>query len=406
MFPRIAMVGMFLCVGLDTLQASRSFAQGSPLSAQKSEENWIGYTQLKTNQSGGRFENIRTMRAYVGRVDGSQASEVVPSVIQSEFEWTQFAGWSPHGAEAVVLHGWEDPVNAKWEEEHRQFRFDPEAWRLDILLVDRDAKRITNISEVERVSHYNSGLFFWPNDETRLGFTALIDGESHPFTMRRDGTKKSDLTKGKSGFSYGYSSSPDGRRIAFHQNYQIVIANQDGSEPRPVSTGDPFQFAPQWSPDSQSLLFLSGEHYHCHPYLWTSDGQRPRKLADRGAYAGTIDFLDVPDFHGGSSDVPVWSSSGKSIYFTTLMEGRVEMCESDLEGNINVLSRNHRGTHFYHPTPSKNGAYLLCGAKVDGIRQLVVYDRQKGTWTTVTRNGIGEASMWPHWRPAIPSRLP
>ena len=41
--------------------------------------------------------------------------------------WTQFAGWSPDGKIAIVGRGWQTPENAKWEEDHKTFRFSKDA---------------------------------------------------------------------------------------------------------------------------------------------------------------------------------------------------------------------------------------------------------------------------------------
>ncbi len=183
-------------------------------------------------------------------------------------------------------------------------------------LLDLATGKAQNLTDVDRVSFHNTGLFFWPNDPTKLGFQAIVDGDSHPFRMDRDGKNKRDLTKDSKEFAYGFSASPDGRRIAYHKSYQVYVADADGTNARLIPTGQPFNFAPQWSPDGKHLLFVAGEHYNCHPYVVAADGTGLRKLADRGGYRGVIEFLDVPDFHGGSSDIPAWSADGKSVYYT------------------------------------------------------------------------------------------
>ena len=73
------------------------------------------------------------------------------------------------------------------------------------------------------------------------------------------------------------------------------------------------------------MLFLAGEHYDCHPHVVRADGTGLRKLADRGGYRGVVEFLDVPDFHGGSSDMPVWAPDGKSVFYTAKVGENVEL---------------------------------------------------------------------------------
>ncbi|MCY2993699.1 MAG: hypothetical protein NTY19_38355, partial [Planctomycetota bacterium] len=329
-------------------------------------DRMIGYTEFQTNLPGGRHANVRTMRSVVVKADGSGRRLVATELADELDTWTQFAGWSPDGQTAVVARGWQSPENARWEEEHQTFRFTQEGWRLDSYLVELATVKATNVTAVERVSFYNGGLFFWPNDPTKLGFTALIDGNSHPFRMDRDGRNKVDLTKDSQEFTYGFSSSRDGRRIAYHKSYQVYLADADGSNTRHVQTGQPFNFAPAWSPDGQWVLFVSGEHYNCHPHVVRADGTGLHKLADRGGYRGVIEFLDVPDFHGGSSDVPVWAADGQSVFYAAQVGSNVELFQISLDGRIVQLTKTPAGTLHYHPQPSPDGQWLLYGSKRDG----------------------------------------
>lgn len=346
------------------------------------------------------------MRALVVSADGSGRRPLAESLARPADTWTQFAGWSPDGKLAIVGCGWQSPENAAWEEEHRQFRFTREYWRYDSYLVDVVTGKAENITAVDRVSFYNSGLFFWPRDPTKLGFTALIDGNSHPFRMDRDGRTKCDLTKASREFAYGFSSSPDGKRIAYHKNYQVFVADADGSNARRVETGKPFNFVPTWSPDGKWILFLSGEHYNCHPYVVRADGAGLRKVADRGGYKGVIEFLDVPDFHGGSSDVPVWSVDGKFVFYTAQVGKTVELFRTSLDGKSEQLTKSPEGTLHYHPQPSPDGKWLAFGSKRQGIRQLFVLriaDRQERRLTDLAS---GNAAMWPHWQPMATTKPP
>ena len=143
----------------------------------------------------------------------------------------------------------------------------------------------------------------------QLGFTPLINGRSTPYVMDLDGRNKRDVSGKDAGFAYGYSAAPDGQSISYHENYQIYIANIDGSGKRHIPTGNPFDFAPRWSADSQWLMFVSGMRGKSNPYLVRRDGTGLRQLADLGGYQGWILFLDVPDsaavdlavaMHGGS----------------------------------------------------------------------------------------------------------
>lgn len=360
----------------------------------------IGFTEFQTNLPGGRHANVRTMRAAVMQANGSLARQIATELIDSPDSWTQFAGWSPDGRQAIVVRSWQDPENAAWEEEHKTFRMEPGKWLLDSCFVDLKSGNITNVTDVDRVSNYNSGVFFLPAGRG-LGFTALINGISKPYVMDLDGHHKRDVSGGGTGFTYGYSASPDGKLISYHENYQVFIANADGSDKRHVETGQPFNFAPAWSPDGQWLMFVSGEHHNCHPHVVRRDGSGLHKLADRNGYIGVIEFLDVPDFHSGSSDLPVWSTDGKLVYFTATDKptGNVELFQTTLDGTITQLTKTPPGTLHYHPTPSPDGKQLLFGSKRNGVRQLYVMSLGDCTERQLTRLSAGHGSMWPYWQP-------
>ena len=56
-------------------------------------------------------------------------------------------------------------------------------------------------------------------------------------TVGCDGTNKLDLTKDSKEFAYGFSASPDGRRIAYHKSYRVYVAGADGTLYEGTPTG-------------------------------------------------------------------------------------------------------------------------------------------------------------------------
>jgi TolB protein len=358
----------------------------------------IGYTELRTNLEGGRHANVATMRATVVRADGTERRRVGEELCRKEGAWTQFAGWSPDGRIAIIGSGWESAQNAAWEEEHKTFRM-TEGWLYDMYLLDLASGSLTNVTAVQRVSDYNAGLFFWPGNPKKLGFQTLIDGQSHPFSMDLDGRNKKDLTKDSNEFTYGFNASPDGKRIAYHKSYQVFVADADGGNAVHIETGRPFNFGPQWSPDGQWLMFLSGERTNCHPCVVRRDGAALRKLADRQGYHGSIEFLDVYDFHEGSSDVPTWSRDGAWVYYTAKVGSNVELMRVSLDGKTEQLSHCRNGSLNYHPTFSHDGKWLAFGSTRTGTRQLYVMPADGGDAHSITDVQPGWGAMWPLWQP-------
>ncbi len=390
--------GQLVALGVDDRRGQRRATSGEARGQTERPGGLIGYTEYRTNLPGGRHANVVTMRAYVARADGTGRRQLAADLTQRPNTWTQFSGFSPDGRMAIIGSGWEDPQNAAWEERHKTFRM-TEGWRYDMALVDLQSGDVTNVTAIERVSDYNSGLFFWPRDPRKLGFQALIDGQSHPFSMDLDGRNKMDLTEDSKEFSYGFNASPDGNRIAYHKSYRVYLANADGTDATRVETGHPFNFCPQWSPDGRRVMFLSGEHYDCHPYLVRSDGTGLRKLADRRGYRGVVAFLDVYDFHGGSSDVPVWSTDSAGIYFSAKVGRSVELMYADLDGRVRQLTRCRNGTLTYHPKVHPKGRWIVFGSNRTGTRQLYVMPADGGDAYPITDVKPGWGAMWAHWQP-------
>jgi len=385
--PWLAAVGLFGVVLGWAATASRA-DEPMPL---------IGYTEGRNDLPDGQFANWVTHRACVVRADGTGRRVLAEDLVRTENSWTQFAGWSPDGRQAVITSIWESPENAAWERAHRTFRM-TEGWLVDTCLLDLATGTVTNLTAVDRVSIHNAGLFFLP-DGSGYGFTASINGISKPHMMDRDGRNKRDVSGAGEGFAYGYTASPDGTLISYHEDYQVHVSRADGSDKRRIETGYPFNFAPGWSPDGEWLLFVGGEHYDCHPHVVRKNGSGLRKLADRGGYRGVVERLKHPDFHSESSDVPVWAQDGQSVYYTAQVGKAVELMRVSLDGRVEQLTESKPGVRHYHPSPSPDGRSLLFGSDRSGIMQLYVARADGMEARPVTSAPAESCAMHGHWQP-------
>src|SRR5262245_28795051 len=127
------------------------------LSASAQGQTVIGYTELQTDLPGGRHANVTTMRAMMGKTDGTDQRAMAEPLTREPNTWTQFAGWSPDGRMAIIGRGWESSENGAWEERHKTFRFEAQGWLYDMYLLDIENSKLANLTAVERVSFYNSG---------------------------------------------------------------------------------------------------------------------------------------------------------------------------------------------------------------------------------------------------------
>lgn len=360
-------------------------------------QHLIGYTEGRNDLPEGQYANWVTNRACIVKADGTSRRVLAEELVQKPGAWTQFAGWSPDGNQTIIGSHWESPENAAWEREHKTFRM-TEGWLSDACLLDLANGELKNLTAVDRVSIYNTGLFFLPEGKG-FGFTPLINGVSKPFVMNLDGSNKRDVSGEGGGFAYGYSASPDGKRISYHENYQVFVSNLDGSQKQKIETGNAFNFGPTWSPDGEWLMFVSGEHYNCHPHIVKRDGTGLKKLADRGGYRGVVERLKHPDFHSESSDLPIWATDSKSIYFTAKVGESIELNRAWLDGRFERLTTSKPGVRHYHPAASPDGKWILFGSDRSGVMQLYVDPAEGGEAHAVTSVPEGSCAMHGHWRP-------
>src|SRR5271167_1250602 len=110
--------------------------------------------------------------------------------------------------------------------------------------------------------------------------------------------------------------SPDGKKIVYVRRFadpmtdrrysNLWIVNADGTDHRPLTTGNHNDASPRWSPDSARLAYLSDTDGKQQIYVrWMDSGQTAR-----------ITNLDQ------SPDAIEWSPDGKMLSFSSLVLGK------------------------------------------------------------------------------------
>ena len=121
--------------------------------------------------------------------------------------------------------------------------------------------------------------------------------------------------------------SPDGDRIAFESDREIIVINDGGSEVRQLTDNDAVDGYPAWSPDGKRITFASDRDGDGELFEMNADGSEVRQLTDN-------DALDV---------CGVWSPDGKHIAFTSARFGDEEIFVMKADGT-DVHSTGQKGS--------------------------------------------------------------
>src|SRR5579864_2548964 len=110
--------------------------------------------------------------------------------------------------------------------------------------------------------------------------------------------------------------SPDGKKIVYVRRFadpmtdkrysNLWIINSDGSDHRPLTTGNRSDASPRWSPDGTRIAFLAGDEGKMQIYVrWMDSGQTAR----------------ITNLEEGP-DAIAWSPDGKMLSFSSLVLGK------------------------------------------------------------------------------------
>ena len=188
----------------------------------------------------------------------------------------------------------------------------------------------------------------------RLAFSRML-ANANIWRLERGGKPAPFLTS-SSAVDRNPQYSPDGRRIAFESNRQVVnygvwVANADGTGPAQITNiGSPYSGTPRWSPDGRWLAF---DAYKKCWDVWVveASGSSPRQLT-----------------HGPADNtIPSWSRDGSSIYFASKRSGRLEIWRMPAGGGTEVQVTHNGGHTAFESTDGKTLYYTLSDEGAEGL---------------------------------------
>lgn len=159
----------------------------------------------------------------------------------------------------------------------------------------------------------------WSPDGAKILFDSDRDGQSEVYVMNADGSNQTRLTY--NGEYDGQASwSPDGSQIVFvgqHAgSYGIWVMNADGTGQTQLA-GQPYSYAPFFSPDGQMIVYSADGDYDGWFELWrmNADNSDQTQVADAGNHYDLLASGWAPDQSFSIHTRINWVSYGGAWYW-------------------------------------------------------------------------------------------
>ena len=204
-------------------------------------------------------------------------------------------------------------------------------------------------------------------DESRYAYIRN-DGNLHvQLVMRNQKSGKDQRHNPGGGFAgvRSISINPNGKRVVFAfpekgLEQQIFSVDFSGKNRKALTIGNGFNAYPKFSPNGQSIAFVSTRTGNFDVFIMNSDGKSASQLTD----------------HRGLDTRPAWSPDGKTIAYTSLRKGNYDIYLMKLNGGKPIRLTRHPERDDYccwHP----NGRQIVVVGERKGSHDLYLYDVSK-----------------------------
>lgn len=228
-------------------------------------------------------------------------SAPLKAITKGQRDFLQHLSWSPDGARFVVtrIHG----------------------GKMGLWTCAADG------SDWKRLLPQNSEPHFdghWSPDSKKIVFVydklQGTDGKLQIDVIDADGTGRKNLVPHVA-FEESPRWSPDGNSVAWvsarTKNQEILLVRADGKEIKRLTNDTAFDNNPSWSPDGKKIAFASTRSGNLEIYSMNADGSDVRRLTN----------------HPRMDYWPVWSPDGKKIAFTSNRDGNYEIYVMNADGS-------------------------------------------------------------------------
>lgn len=230
------------------------------------------------------------------------------------------------------------------------------------------------------------------------------------WNMKLDGSDAREFTRAGEGLPYGFSISPDQRRVAFHlaspSGYQVWTSDTEGKNRiRLAAAEGHLYFGTAWSPDGKHVVYVDcipGDdpgHDWADVCISGNDVPSHRVLTIQNAmwFAATYGNADNP---GGGSNVPSFTREGKILFPRRIKGSRVAWAYRVGQPDLDHFNRDYRpdqakgGTSICQLDPT-TGEEVDLTPPTDGVWDFRAIESPDGKLIAFCRAKTGEApALW------------
>lgn len=175
------------------------------------------------------------------------------------------------------------------------------------------------------------------SDVTHIAFTSKRDGNAEIYIMDIDGKNLQNLTNHPA-VDFSPTFSPNGRWMAYVSNQSIYLMNSRTKERHWLTDGN----APDWSPDGESIVFVSRRAGKSNIYKTNINGEEVQQLTNEA-----------------SSGSPSWSPDSQWIAFSSKQDGEIFSSIYVMTADGRKQRRLARGRNPVWSPDGKQIAYIL-----------------------------------------------
>lgn len=262
----------------------------------------------------------------------------------------------------------------------------------EVYVMDADGSNLVNLSS----NPAYDGVPSWSPDGQQIAFTSERENSTDIYLMGSDGSQPTKLTEGSDNLVPAWS--PDGTQILFASNRTYEVSQEGGyvevggntklwvmdvdgsSKPERLTSGLGLDLYGSWSPDGQSVVFMSIRDDNLEIYML-----HPNNFQENLTNNPAADLN------------PEWSPDGSKIAFMSDRDGNLEIYVLDLEDDT-LTNLTNNPANEGDPSWSPDGSRIAFTSDRDGNIEIYVMNADGTNPQRLTDHPAKD--MHPHWQPA------